>query len=267
MNKLFQITSIAVCLLSVSACRKAHKNIDDYYPTVSTVSAVVNEDGDVEVTGDVTLKTGSLHYIGFCMDTLPVPDMLKNQEIVTELNGSQFKTVYSMNYNPAKTYYFRSWAASSYGYKYGEVLSLSNIRAAVVSAPCTLNPNSSNIGLVNSGPGPAGSVYNVSGVSQSSSTWNISCNGYDANAGRLSLSFGSEPKTKVYTTTEGGAYGNLVSISITSGFTSGVVKAGSKVYVNKISEGIFEITICDAPWKVDGSSFTSTLNARFKSPY
>lgn len=267
MRQLLLISTVTLCLFGSSACRKASKDVNDYYPTVSTVSAVVNEDGAVEVTGDVTLKTGSLDYIGFCMDTVPMPKMQQNQVIVEELNGSEFTTLYTMNFNPAKTYYFRAWAASGEGYSYGNVIALSSIKATPVIAPCTLNENSSNIGLMGgSGSGPKGSVYTVSEVDDFSSTWDVKATGYDASAGTLNLSFGSALKTKVYTTTNGYAYGDLVSISVSSGFTSGIVQSGSKVYVNKLSEGVFEITICQAPWKIGGFNSTSTLNARFISP-
>lgn len=249
--------------MSVSACKKARKNVEDYYPKVTTVSASVTGDGNVEVSADVTLKTGQLQYIGFCMDTVPVPDMVKNQVIVKELNGSSFRHTYAMDFNPAKNYYFRSWAASETGYSYGNVVSLSNIRATPASAPCDLTLNTSDIGL-----GGSGNIYKVSSVSNFSSTWDINTSGYDSRAGNLRFSFGSPLKTKVYTTSSSylSIYSDNVFISVSGGFNSGVVKAGTKVYVNKLSEGVFEITVCDASWNATGSSLTLDLKTRFRSP-
>jgi hypothetical protein len=264
MKNLIHLFTLAFFLFAISACKKARKNVDDYYPTVTTVSAIVNQDGTVEVTADVTLKEGELQYLGFCMDTLPMPTMLQNQEIVTELvDGKQFKHTYTMIFDPAKTYYFRSWAASNEGYTYGNVIRLTNIKATPIEAPCSLVPNSSNIGINGSG----GTVYKVTAVDHFSSTWDIDVEGYDAAAGRLKLRFGSELKTKIYTTTEESPYGDLVYISVTSGFTSGQLLAGSKVFVNSLSQGVYEITICNAPWQISGTTVTADLNARFKSPF
>jgi len=268
MKTFFKPILLLCFLLIISACRKARKDVNDYYPEVSMVSATVTSDGYVEATADATLKYGKLEYIGFCMDTLPNPNMMQNQKNISEINGSLYRTLYDIRFDPNKTYYFRSWAASSKGYAYGNTISLSNIRAVDVSAPCILNSNSSSIGTIgNNSSGPAESVYNVSAASQGTSSWNIICNGSTSDAGVLNLSFGSEPKTAVYTTTEGSPYGNFISIFITTAFVSGTVKAGSKVYVNMISPGKYAITICSAPWKLDGSNATFYLNAKFTSPY
>lgn len=267
MKNIIPIILFPICLVILSACTKAKKNVMDYYPEVSTVSANVTQDGSVEVTANVTLKSGSLDYIGFCMDTLPEPNMMKNQVIVEGLNGSEFKNIYALNFNPAKTYYFRSWAASGKGYSYGNTISVSNIKAIPMVAPCTLNTNSSDIGFFGSnGSGDQGSAYNVTAVDNFSGTWDITSYGYTSSAGTLRFHFGSALKTKVFTTTEGSAYGDLVAISVSSGFNSGYVLKGYKVYVNKISEGVFEITVCDTPWKLDESTATFKLNARFVSP-
>ncbi|MBL7931093.1 MAG: hypothetical protein JNL60_04300 [Bacteroidia bacterium] len=269
MKNIIAVLVLPIIVFILSTCTKARKNVMDYYPEVSTVSANVTEDGGVEVTANVTLKTGALNYAGFCMDTLPSPDMMKNQVLVDNLNAAEFKSVYAMNFDAKKTYYFRSWAASDKGYAYGNTISLTNIKATPLSPPCMLNINSSNIGTMgSSGSGPEGSAYQVTAVDNFSSTWDITSYGYTSSAGTLYFHFGSEPKTKVFTTTEGSAYGDMVFISVSSGFSSGYVLKGYKVYVNKISEGVFEITVCDAPWKLDGgSSATFKLNARFISPH
>src|SRR5688572_16522859 len=149
MKKKLIYFSLGALFFSVNvSCRKALKNVDDYYPVVENTSAVVNQDGSVQVSADVTDKGyGELEYVGFCMDTLPVPDMLKNQQVVKEIDGTSFSAVYNINFNSSKTYYFRSWAANSTGYSYGNVVSLSGIKATPVTAPCTLQPNSSSVGL------------------------------------------------------------------------------------------------------------------------
>jgi hypothetical protein len=39
------------------------------------------------------------------------------------------------------------------------------------------------------------------------------------------------------------------------------------VFVNSLSQGVYEITICNAPWQISGTTVTADLNARFKSPF
>ncbi len=265
-NKFTLIISCGI-LFSTTTCRKALKDPEDYYPEVQTISATVTPEGGVEVLADIVDNGETeIAYAGFCMDTVSVPEMLDNQQMADEISGERFKTTYIRNYDPAKTYYFRSWAANDKGFSYGNVVSITNIRATPISAPCTLNVNSSNIGLHSApGTGPAGSMYHVTPVSYYSTPWGIYASGIDALAGNLSLTFGSALKTKVFTTTKGFPSGDNVSIEVESGFTSGSVNDGYKVYVNQLDPGKYEITICNAKWTIDNSTYSTELNARFIS--
>jgi hypothetical protein len=53
-----------------------------------------------------------------------------------------------------------------------------------------------------------------------------------------------------------------VSISFDNGFYSGSLEPGTDVYVVKLGEDSFEITICDAPWK-----YSSTTTFHFKTHF
>lgn len=267
MKKPARLILILTLLFIYSSCKKALKNVEDYYPVVKTVSATVAADGSVDVVAEIS-SAGSkpLKYTGFCVDTLPVPDMMSNQTIVTTMDGNLFRTSYSMSFDPDKTYYFRSWAANDNGYAYGNVISLAGIKATPIDVPCSIALNTSGLGINGNTMGTISGVSTVD-YSPFTSTWNVSTSSFDDDAGDLYFQFGSELKTKVYTATSGSASGDLVTISISSGFSNGIVKDGSKVYVNQKAAGVFEITICDATWTIDGYSDEYTLRARFISPY
>jgi hypothetical protein len=268
MKKICSILFCAGLLLLSTTCRKALKDPQDYYPEVQTISAIVTPEGAVEVTAEI-ISTGEtpIAYAGFCMSTEPLPEMLDNQQLAIDASAEKFKAIYEKKYDPARTYYFRSWVANEMGYSYGNVISITNIRATPIASPCSLNKNSSNIGLNGaSGTGPAESVYQVTDAHPFSFGWEVIAHGYDAQAGTLKLYFGSQLKTKAYTTVEDSPHDDNVVIHVSSGFTSGYVNEGYKVYVNQLNPGKYEITICDAKWTIDNSTYSTELNARFISP-
>jgi hypothetical protein len=262
------IASLSIVLLFAFSCHKAKKNMEDYYPKLNTTGATVTDDGDVVVEAEiVSAGTKRLEYWGFCMDTLPVPGMLSNQVIVSEINGSTFNTKYDnvtalysyYRFNPNKTYYFRSWATNGNGYGYGNVISLSNIKGIPVIPSCTLAASYLNLGTLQ----PSSAYSAVGGP-----TLNVN-NTYDMQAqswssGTLNFNFGSKPRNKVFKTITGSPGVNEVNVSFVSGFTSGTLNNGTNVYVNEVSTGVYDITICQAPWVSGGATFF--LNTRFTSP-
>jgi hypothetical protein len=258
---------LSLLLISVIfSCRKAKKDMKDYYPTVNTVSATITEDGDVIVEAEITSSgEKSLEHIGFCMDTVPVPKMLSNQVVVSTINGGNFSAKYSNinstlsynSFNPNKTYYFRSWATNGNGYTYGNIISLNNIKSTPVIPTCTLAPSYLNLGTGNG----SSNYYTVTSPSQNS-TWDFQAS--SNSSGTLNFKFGSQPRNKVFTTTTGTPNLNQVNVSFYSGFISGTLNSGTYVYVNEISTGVYDITICQAPWLYNSTTFY--LNTRFTCP-
>src|SRR5689334_2336018 len=136
---------IAPLLMAAISCTKVEKDPLDYYPKVETVSAVVLDDGSVQVTGQIIDEgADAIEYGGFCMDTLSNPKMMSKQIIATN-SGGTFTAIYE-NFDITKTYYFRSWAANGYGYAYGNVIALDSIEAEPVIPTCTPPQNSMNYG-------------------------------------------------------------------------------------------------------------------------
>jgi hypothetical protein len=257
---------LLIALVFAFSCRKA-KNMKDYYPDVNTVSATVNQDGGVDVQATiVSAGDAPIGYAGFCMDTVPDPKMLSNQVVLSGLSGKDFTITYDnlsttlpyKNFDPKKTYYFRSWATNANGYTYGNTISLSNIKGTPVTPPCSLTPNSLNLGT---GMG-TDNVSTVTGVQQNF-TWDIDATGY--NTGTVHFQFGSKPRTKVFTTTTNTSPGlSEVYISFYSGFISGALNDGNKVYVNEKSPGVYEITVCQGSWMYNTSTFY--MDTRLVSP-
>ena len=93
------IKPIAICILFsallLSACKKVAKNVHDYDCEVKTLSLTRNADGTVKVTGLVTFTGNTpIAYAGFCMDTLPHPDIASNQQFAQLASDNTFTCTY-----------------------------------------------------------------------------------------------------------------------------------------------------------------------------
>ncbi|MBA3682312.1 MAG: hypothetical protein H0W73_14305 [Bacteroidetes bacterium] len=253
---IFGLTALFMTL----SCHKAKKSIKDYYPVVETRAATITDDGDVIVEAQITSDGDQqLEYIGFCMDTLPDPNMMSNQVIIEELSGGNFTTKYDNistllpyhSFDPNKTYYFRSWATNGNGYSYGNTISLTNIKSAPVVPTCTLNTNQLN-----------GSPYTIvtAPYNSSNNTWDFQAQSQFY--GTLYFKFGSKMRSKVFTTINHQTPNeNQVYVGFNS---SEFLQSGSKVYVQETSPNNYEITICNAPYTLNSS--TSYVNTRFVCP-
>lgn len=255
---LFAILSLALLWMTAPSCNKALKDPMEYYPQVKTTSVTVQTDGTVLVQGDVISEgEGEIGYVGFCCGTMSVPEMLSRQLISSNFDGTHFTAVYS-GFSVDSTYYFRSWATNGYGYSYGDVLSLDSIVAMPVTPPCTITMNTVNIG----GSTPTESYDYVTQPAMSLGNWEFDA---VANATTAEFTFGSALNTGIYTTTTSTDPGNgQVYVQFTNGSIGGVLSSGTSVYVNMISTGVFEVTICSAPWVY--SSSTLTFKTRFTVP-
>jgi hypothetical protein len=261
MKKLISLLTLLSVALLISSCRKPLKDVNDYFPKVKTVSAVVQTDGSVKVTGEIEspgeAKNAVIDGVGFCVSTNSEPKMLERQIIAT-LDGTSFTATYSVtNFSVDSVYYFRTWATNNYGYSYGDIIRVDSIIATPVTPPCTLPMYYVNIG----GGQPTAYYYNVDAPD--------SYNYFSAATGSgptVNFQFGSPLTTGVFqTTTNTSPPFGQVFVSFYSGFISGALNSGSNVYVNKISTTSYEISICNAPWTYSSSTFN--FNTHFTTPY
>lgn len=236
-----------ILLLLNTSCRKALKDVNDYFPKIILVSATVQADGSVLLTTDVESKGGSeIEYLGFCYSSIhSSPIMLDNQ--ISLAAGSTFSTAIP-GLSADSVYYFRAWAANSFGYSYSNVLSLDSIIAPVVTPPCTLVANKVDVG-----DGFQRSITSVSVPTSSSGTISFIATASTS----LNFIFGSTITTGIYTTTGTPAPS---SGEVYVGLSGTALSNGSKVYVNTISPGVYDMTICNAPWSSNGTNFVLNSN-------
>jgi hypothetical protein len=253
MKKKIYILVYISLLLFTSACRKAAKDVNDYLPKIKLASATVQDDGSVVLSATIESKGyGNVEEQGFCMSTNPIPKLLDRQVF---LNGvsTDFSAVYE-NLSVDSVYYFRAFATNKYGYAYSNIISLSGITPVVISPPCSLNLNSVNLGT-----GSSGTISSVSQPVYSLGVYSFSANASNAT---IQFEFGSTLNNAIYTTTTNTTpVGRQVRVTFTN-FNQYLLNDGSSVYVKRISPGIFEITICDAPYNFSGSS-TASFKTRF----
>jgi hypothetical protein len=256
----FCLIAISVILLS-NSCRKALKDVNDYFPKVKTVSAVIQQDGSVKVTANVEsigeAKNSVMENVGFCVSTSSDPKMLDRQ-IISTLDGDMFTATYPVtNFSVDSVYYFRSWATNNYGFVYGDVIMLDSIITPTVTAPCTYPIYKVNIG----GGQPTGTYYNIDAPD--------SYNYFSASTGSgpsVNFQFGSPLTTGIFTTTtDPSPSSGQVYVSFYQGFISGALSSGSSVYVNLVGPGSHEVEICNAPWTYSSSTFY--FNTHFITPY
>jgi len=105
--------SIIVVLLFVfGACQK--HTLNEVLPVVQMTSVVKLGNDSVVVTGTVvTDNGGALGYEGFCYGTNPLPDITQNQKLF-QTDSVHFSV--HLYVNKDSTYYFRCFAANSFGY-------------------------------------------------------------------------------------------------------------------------------------------------------
>jgi hypothetical protein len=250
------ILLISILVLSI-ACRKPLKDVEDYFPKVKTISAIVQDDGTVKVTGEIEsagkTKNAVIDYAGFCLSTNPEPKMLQEQLLV-DLSGTTFTGIYpAALFNIDSTYYFRTWATNEYGYSYGNAIRLDSIITPTLTPPCTLAMNMLNIGASTSTV-----YYDVVGAPDSDNSFSA----YSFSGGpTISFQFGSALTTGIFKTSpDQSPDPGQVHIR----FSSGSLSAGSNVYVNRLSANKFEVTVCEAPWSI--GSGTAYFNTHFITP-
>lgn len=222
------------CIL-LSTCK------DEVVPlNVDTVSAVVQDDGSVLLTGKLNSDGGiSGVSVGFGYGTNVVPN---DSEIVIE-NLSLKNKIFTSQINDLdenRQYYFRALARNGNNIVQGRLLSLENIKAKPVVAPC--NPG---INIVDHNGNSKASVKGISTV-ELPIGWSIS---FSAGNFVYKINFPERPKTGIYSTVEDFIpEGKAVYIHISDKLDESVVDMGAKVYVNKTGANKWNIVVCEAPF-------------------
>lgn len=241
---------ITTCiLLLTNSCNKALPEVEDYFAKITTVSATVQSDGTLLVTGTIeTEGAGAIDYAGFCYNTQGNPQMLDNQVIAT-VSGNTFTVSYPCSdFSIDSVYYFRSWATNGYGYSYGNSITVDSIVAPAVTPPCSLTMNTVKI----NNSSPTYSYYDVTVPSNYMNEWEFEAS---ASSGpTVTFTFGSGITTGIYTTTINNSPGaGQVHVSFIDGFISGSLNSGTSVYVNTIGPSVYDVSICNAPWNYNSS--------------
>jgi hypothetical protein len=256
------ILSISILTLSIASCKKPLSDVNDYFAKVTTVSATVQTDGSVLIEGKVESEGAEpIQYLGVVSSTTKEPTLLNRQVPATTYStDGKFTTILTGGFNVDSVYYFRTWAANSFGYTYGNTVSLSKIIAAPITAPCTLTLNKCNIGSPS---------YTYTSATAPQNQWLTEWTVVANTSGGLDVNyvFGSPLTTGVYTTT---AQSNSIPagrVYISFGFPATPLNSGSKVYVNTVAPKVYEITVCNAPWSYSSGGTVNSFSSRLKSPF
>jgi len=207
--------------------------------SIETVSAVIQDDGSVLLTGKIVSEGSSgISELGFGIGENPEPD--ENEIIIKNAitQGNLFSLV-ATDFDENTKYYFRAFAKAAGIVTTGKIIMLENIKAKPVVAPCTPVLNT-----VDYGQG-TGNFANI-GASTSPMGWEISTS---AKGIFYKIRFENKPSTGIYTTVSDFVpAGKGVYILLGDGLSDYPVEPGAKVYVNKIDANKWDITLCQAPF-------------------
>lgn len=240
-------------VIIINSCSKYEKNVEDYYPKVTITSAILQKDGSVVVTGTVVSEGASkIMYRGFCADTIPDPKMVSNQLVINDIDSSFTATFKSLN--QSNKYYFKAWAANSYGYAIGKgEIMIDSVFIAPPEVPCTL-------------PIDTFTVNNTSTISEaivSQSVANYTEVSITTGSHRILVDFKKRPITGTYTIWQNQSYDDNVIVWV----DNRKVDNGAKLYVTDIDNKTFEIAICSMNYYDQFlRDCTSSLRLRVKYP-
>ena len=251
----------AILLSGTTSCKKAKKNVDDYYPAVRVYSVTPQTDGSVLVQGELTSRgEGELTFLGFCFDTLPDPAMDKNQVIFqsvsgnTTISGSLFE-VRLQGMEEGKTYYIRPWATNTYGSALGESYLLNPLNFPTVAVPCSPQVNTFDFLF-------DGTFSNAAIEHDNFLSWLVTAE-MGSSSNTAYFNFSDYPTTGIYTVVSSNS--ELAYHQVVAGYTIGMdgyyFAPGTLIYVQRISSTGWEISYCDAT--VTGTATTTTTGKLF----
>lgn len=233
--------------MGLYSCTKT-TDYDEYLPEVKIISATAQLDGSVLVKAEIINEgEAPIEYVGFCCSTSSTPEMLDRQIVSDDLIDDKFEAFY-VQLSEDSTYNFRAWATNEFGYSYSKTFSLDSLVFPTIDPPCNLPMEYLNTGLF-PGSGTFSGSHNLIWVN-SLSLYRIEGSIYPI-AG-ISIYVDSPLTQGLYTTTDQTFPGyKQMHVSFTQGQPVAqyyVLSPGSTIYVKTISQGIFDLTICNAPW-------------------
>lgn len=258
-TKKYPLLLLLFCLALVqTACDKEKQK-----PEVAIISHKVQEDGSVNITGAIVNgKTKKLSSTGFLVGTDDsflelsgyVGSGSSGTEFYASVNGDKFTTVIPSEYFQSYTkYYFRPYAITeSNQVSYGPIISIDNITGPAVTPTCNLTP-----GYVNTTA--LGMPQNYYQVTISPDSWSevYTITAETSNNYRFYYKFYKKPKTGLYKTIsyQPSVAGKVMIYYSTPGsFNSYNILEGASVYVNETEKDKWDISICDATWKLTSST-------------
>jgi hypothetical protein len=248
------ILFLLISSFSFVSCKKALKNVDDYFVKVETVDAIVQSDGSVLLKGKIISQgAAKLEYLGFCFSSDSNPKIQDNQIQINQLSGNTFETVVKgLSYD--SVYYFRAWATNRYGYSLGKTIYLDSIQATPAVAPCSIDLNKVTI--------DGNQFYTFFNQTQYTNVDNnkvYTLSTYDGPT--VTFTCGSPLTTGIFQTT---TYTNpgpgFMKISFIFQTINTSLLDGSEIYVNINADGNYSVEVCDGKWK-----FTTSSN--FTNPF
>jgi|SRR6185437_11290068 len=222
---------VVICTLFFS-CKKKY---DDALPKVTLQSVTLKGLDSVTLSVNVTSKGASaIEYAGVSYNSNPAASIVSNQVLLQDGRTSFNITVHAFH---DSTYYFKAFAANSFGYTVSNVIKYTVTTPPPAIAPCTLANNYIHDN------GSTFSVYAYGSANNPSyGNYQVTMNG---NTEDIIICFPAVPYNGVYTTTSDGS--NLgagqVYVSI-SNFNQYVINSGDNVYVSIDSLGTTTISSC-----------------------
>lgn len=225
------------------------KTYDDALPKVDFVSALAYGNDSVIVTGNVTSAGASpIEYVGFAYSTNPTFDILENQVIGNGTTG-EFSTL--VRGFQDSTYYFKCFAANSFGYVVSNTFKYTVPAATPQTAPCSVTNNTV---IDNS------QTYYMNYVatnSVSAAYGNFEVDAENGSSEIVDIYFNATPTNGVYTTQVDAAnfsfdtnpYDCVVTVN---GYA---VNTGGKVYVG-INSGTTTVSFCSLIYVAYSTNFS-----------
>jgi hypothetical protein len=230
------------------SCKKL--TYDDAIPKVTIVSASFYSLDSVILHGKITTRGASaIEYTGFAFDTHPNLSLLKNQVLLK--NGSTDFSAIVHAYHDT-TYYFKAFAANSFGYSSSNVIQFKVPAPAPVVAPCTLTNNY----ITDNGVGQTATAI---GSASNPSYGNYAVDIYESSED-VYVFFPYVPINGIYTTTSDGYnIGHGQVYIYINNFNLYSINSGGKVYVS-INNGITTVSFCSLNYSI--GNYNATISGK-----
>lgn len=252
MKKLVSITFICILLI---ACKK--HTFDEALPkiTLKSIAPYNGNDSVLLITAEVTSKGASdIEYTGFSFSTNPKVDITENQILFQQSSIGTYTATITIYKD--SSYYFKAFAANSFGYTASNVLTYL-YTGPPAFAPCTLTNNQINDNsttyTVNTSGSPTNSIYGK---------YTVTVTGSET----ITIYFTGKPHNGIYTTSPDGFYmsGNQVYITINDGTNLYSIYQGESLYVAVNSNGSTTLSACTLTYDMGynpswGTNITGTM--------